>query len=128
MTKHLWQKGEKSPNPNGRPKKGRAIADQIEKALNKTEVGADGKKHKRITLLGEIFVKALTTGKVELPNGQTLLLPPREWMEMSKFIVGHVDGPLKTQLELSTDPDAPLTIKVVYGTDGQSPGLASKTD
>lgn len=105
-----WKQGQ-SGNPNGRPPKDRAIASQIEKALNKVELGADGKKHKRVTLLAEIFVNALVTGKVVLPNGYTLTLPPREWMEMSKFVVTHVDGPLKTAVETG---ESPLLVRIEY--------------
>jgi Family of unknown function (DUF5681) len=113
-----FKKGQ-SGNPNGRPKKDRAIASQIERALNRTELGPDGKRHKRILLLGEIYAKALTTGKVELPNGQTLLLPPREWMEMSKFVVTHVDGPLKTAIETGA---LPLRVLIGYANDDDDHG------
>lgn len=81
-----------SNNPHGRPPKGRALAERIEKALAKLETGKDGKRHKRSELIADIWVSALLTGKIELPNGVTMTLPPREWFELGKFLAVHVDG------------------------------------
>lgn len=106
-----WKKGQ-SGNLNGRPPKGRAIASQIEKALNRLDTGSDGKKHRRVNVLAEIWINALLTGTVTLPNGTTMMLPPREWFELGKFVVSHVDGPAKAQLELSGADGAPMEIGV----------------
>ncbi len=97
-------------NPAGRPPKGRALAERITTALNKTADYGSGKK-KNIVILADIVVSALITGEVDLPNGLRVALEPKEWIDLFKFISTHIDGPVKSKVEISGDQDAPLIVK-----------------
>jgi hypothetical protein len=70
----------------------------------------DGKSKKKSVILAEVVIDAILDGLVILPNGREVSLEPREWIDLTKFVFLHVDGPVKAQLELSTDKDRPLLI------------------
>lgn len=95
-------KAGQSGNPNGRPPKGRALAEQILKALEKTYADADGKRHSGKILLGNILASAVLTGEAVLISGKKTVLPPREWIELVKFVSVHVDGSAKTEVDVTS--------------------------
>lgn len=103
------QKGQTN-NRAGRPPKGRALAERLSAALNKSRI-IDGKNRKKAVILADVVIDALIDGKITLPNGREVWLEPREWIDITKFVFGHVDGPAKTQHELTGANGGPLVIK-----------------
>jgi hypothetical protein len=103
-----FQKGI-SGNVNGRPPKTRAIAENLEKAFKKSRLDVDGKNRSGMAIVSNAVVTALVTGRLTL-DGEEIRLEPKEWIDLFKYSSIHVDGPVKAQLELSTDKDRPLII------------------
>jgi len=89
-------------NPNGRPKKGRALAEQILKAFNKTRLTPDGSSHNGKTILGELLASAVLNGEVVLLSNKKLVLPPREWLELVKFVTVHIDGAARAEVDVTS--------------------------
>jgi hypothetical protein len=87
-------------NRAGRPPKGRALAERLTTALNKSSEH-DGVKRKNIVILADAVIRALVTGEIELPSGMRAMLEPKEWVDLLRFIAAHVDGPIKTEIEHS---------------------------
>lgn len=117
-------------NPNGRPPKGRALTALLERALAETrQLPEAERKVAGKALLARYVVDALLTGK--LPYQVTVMvkdlgpvavdaeLNPGQWVDLAKFVYGHVDGPLPTQVQ----SDGTLRIVVEYADDAH-PDLA----
>lgn len=64
--------------------------------------------------MAALLVSALTTGKAQFPDGKELQLAPHDWLEMVRWVYGHVDGPVKTAIETG---DAPLRVLIEYSDD-----------
>ena len=90
-----------SGNPNGRPPKNRALTDLLEAAGNQT-IERGGKNVARKRVVASLAWELLTTGETELPNGVTLKLAPQDWVGLYKWIYQHIDGPPKTELDITS--------------------------
>jgi hypothetical protein len=97
-----WQKGT-SGNPHGRPPKQRAWTKILEAAGNKKETLKDGSQIARKRLLAELIMQGVTSGTVTLPSGKTLTLSPKDWLDMVWKVYGQVDGPPKTEVDVTSD-------------------------
>lgn len=106
-----WQPGQ-SGNPAGRPKKNRALTAILESALNKTTDTPAGKT-KRKQIIAEHITLAAAEGRVELPDGTTMELAPREWIDLLKWLYAHIDGPPRAEMDI-TSGGQPLAAPVVY--------------
>lgn len=82
----------KSGNPNGRPKKGKAMADAIRTALNKS---ADGKQNKRA--IAEKLVEMARDGNIEA----------------MKVVFERVDGKVPQTNVLEGNENAPIPIRYI---------------
>jgi hypothetical protein len=101
-----FQKGV-SGNPKGRPPKGRTYADIIEK-MGRRKV--EGKAQKE--LLVERMFEALTTGRIRWDRNRVVELDGSEYVSLLKFMVSHVDGPLRP-VEDNQVGSGSLTINVL---------------
>ena len=114
-----WTPGA-SGNRRGRPPKGRALTELMEKAGSKTVLRGD-KKVARKTILAEMLWEAAMSGKVTFETNpdpcvtvsRTEALAIDEWFDIAKFIYSHVDGPPKTGLLDSLPEDATVEVKLV---------------
>lgn len=95
-----FQKGA-SGNPGGRPPKNRALTAILETALNKTVDTTEGRV-KRKRMIAEHITRAATEGRVILPDGETMELGPKEWIDLLKWLYGHIDGPPRAELDITT--------------------------
>lgn len=83
-----------SGNPKGRPPKDRALTTILERAGSKTvEVG--DKKVSGKNLVAALVWQGITTRQIEFPDGDKMKLQPYHWLELVKWMYGHIDGPPK---------------------------------
>ncbi len=110
-----WQKGA-SGNPKGRPGKDRALTALLQAAGGKRVRLPDGDERViRKQLAVENIWDLAAHGRCEFDGRrETLYINGRDYVELIKWIWTQVDGPVPTKLEHSSDPDAPLTIRVEY--------------
>ena len=84
-------------NPNGRPDKKRALADLMRKKLDEEIDGIPLK-----TLIVDRAINALNTGYLKfMGKAKPLKLTPKDWIDLYKFTNTHIDGPVKTEVEIS---------------------------
>jgi hypothetical protein len=100
-------------NPGGRPAKGRAVAERLSKSLARSVVGPDGKKHSGFIILADVVINALLQRMVILPNGKEFELEPKEWIELYKFVVLHIDGPAKSEMDVDANVKTEVVLHVV---------------
>jgi len=108
-----FKKGQ-SGNPSGRPLKNRAFTDILERAGANT-VEYNGKKLSGKRLLGVLVWQGATIGEITLPDGKVLKLSPRDWMDMVKWLYAQIDGPPKSEFDVTSGGEAIL--KVMYVND-----------
>ena len=113
-----WKKGQ-SGNPSGKPPKSRALTEILEKGGSKT-VEVDGKKISGKRLIASFLWQLATTGEVTF-DGRTLKVDSiNEWAAVVKWIYSHIDGPPKSELDITTGGDK-LTIEYINDWRDNSP-------
>lgn len=102
-----------SGNPRGRPPKGRALTEILEKQGKATHKrDGDARGTPRNKLLADMLWQGLLTGTVVLVNGRTLDLTAGDWLDLAQFIYKQIDGPPKAEIDLKSD-DKPVSIQFV---------------
>ncbi len=105
-----------SGNPKGRPPKSRALTQILERAGAKKDQ-TTGIPRKR--LLADMVWQLLTTGRVELPGGEVLEATPKDWLEATKFLYSHIDGPPKAELDVTSGGEK-LRVILSWGEDADA--------
>jgi hypothetical protein len=100
-----------SGNNKGRPPKERALTAILERAGAKS-VEVDGKAISGKQLVARMVWEGVATRSITFPDGDTMKLQPYHWLELVKWMYGHVDGPPKA--EISVDTNGKMIIEVVY--------------
>jgi len=103
----------KSGNPKGRPPKERALSDQLEAAGSKT-YEFDGKRISGKRLIARLLWELAVHGRVVLPaNGDEdskkvilRVTSTREWLDSVKQIYSQVDGPPKSEIDLTSNGES----------------------
>lgn len=103
-------------NPRGRPPKGRALSEILEKAGSKT-VEVDGKRVAGKQLVARMAWELVATGKTTFADGRVIKADFREWFEAVKWVYAQIDGPPKQAFEVAGEGGGPIqVIEVVGGT------------
>lgn len=103
-----FKKGQ-TGNPNGRPVKNRALTQILETAGNtKIEYGDKATTRKRV--LSQLLWQVATTGKAQFPDGTALEVAPQDWFGVVKFLYTHIDGPAKTELDVTSNGETIIPI------------------
>jgi hypothetical protein len=95
-----------SGNPNGRPKKSRALTEILEKAGNATIEDADGKRRGGKRIVARLVWEGISTGEVSFPGGKRLKLSPADWFDLLKWVYAQVDGPPKHLVDVTTNDES----------------------
>lgn len=115
-----------SGNPKGRPPKERALTNLLEKNGNKT-FEVDGKRISGKRILSTLLWDLLIYGRAELPamkDGQKMTMrisSAKEWTDIAKLIYAQVDGPPKSEVDLTSNGKTVNIVRVIqHGDDGDS--------
>jgi hypothetical protein len=46
--------------------------------------------------------QGVITGEVEFPDGKKMLLSPMDWKDFVKWIYGHIDGPPRAEIDVTS--------------------------
>lgn len=98
-----WVKGGPSPNPAGRPDKRRAFADLFNAEFDEIK-GAKNTVRKDLV---QRAITALRSGYMVFPTAKGIRrvkLSIKDWTDLFKFTVVHVDGPAKAELNITRNP------------------------
>lgn len=92
----------KTNNPNGRPKKDRALTDILVKRLSHS-LDINGKRVSGKNLIAMNVVDAVTKGRIRFPNDtEDSVISVKDWIDFMKWLYVHVDGSVKTELDVTT--------------------------
>lgn len=92
-----WKPGV-SGNPNGRPRKERALTNLLEAQLDQPD-SSTGEPAK--VLVARLLLQGITTGKVEFPDGRVMTVRSDDWLDFVKLVFNQVDGPARADNELA---------------------------
>ena len=93
-----YQPGQ-SGNPAGRPKSGRALAELLRTNLEQKFDGVEAK-----SIIIQRAISALRTGYMEfdgVKRTRKVRLTPKDWTDLFKYVLTHIDGPAKAELNNS---------------------------
>jgi len=108
-----------SGNPNGRPKKKRALTQALESAASKIVTLPDGTRMNGKRYLASIAMQAVTQGRITLASGKVLDISPEDMMTFWKFVYQQIDGPPPQDIKHSGDEEG-LPIKVEFSYAGDN--------
>ena len=101
-----------SGNPKGRPPKGRALTEILERRGNKTVPDIDGRNHGGKYIVARALWELATTGRTSLKDGdevRELSVGAKGWFEIVKWMYAQVDGPPKGEMDV-TSGGKPLAV------------------
>jgi hypothetical protein len=120
-----------SGNPKGRPPKGRALTEILERA-GAASLDINGKRVSGKQLLARLAWEAATTGKVTFPaetaegEARVVGLDADQWMQILKFIYSQVDGPPKQTTEVTGAEGGPIQHQV-FSHEAVAAAIASRS-
>ncbi len=114
-----WQPGQ-TGNPNGRPKRGRALAEIIDAELSTKNGDVEVRR-----VIIQRAISALTTGYMEFPGKRSrkTKLTPRDWTDLFKYITTHLDGPAKMEIITSAGGNSDGSLGFVLPADVIAPSF-----
>lgn len=103
----------KTNNPNGAPKKDRALTKLLMTELShKVKVGDEEISGKKLIAMN--VVNAVTTGRVRFPNDtEDSIISIKDWIDFMKWLYTHVDGQAKSEFDVTSAGEKIETIKVI---------------
>jgi len=99
-------------NPHGAPKKDRALTKLLMTELShKIQVGDEQISGKKLIAMN--VVNAVTTGRVRFPNDtEDSIISVKDWIDFMKWLYVHVDGSVKTEVDVTSNGKEITTINV----------------
>jgi hypothetical protein len=64
-----------------------------------------------------MVVDAALLGRVNFPDGTELVIGSKDWQDFVFKIYGHIDGPPRHELDITSDGEK-ITVKLVKDEDG----------
>ena len=101
-----------SGNPNGRPKRERALSAILEKAGNVRVDAVDGALARK-TFMADLLWSGATTKKLAFPDGSVVELNAEDWFSIAKFLYSQIDGAPKQTTEVSGKDGKPIEQKLL---------------
>lgn len=84
-----------SGNPKGRPPKSRAMAELLNRSLNRMVQVDDEHRISGKKLLAQLVTEAIVTGKLTFPGeGQPTTLSNKDWIEFTRWAFQYLDPPV----------------------------------
>jgi hypothetical protein len=111
-----------SGNPNGRPKKDRALTALLEAAGSRTVDTDDGRMALKRKAVANIW-QGVADGRIRFSRSRTIDINGRDFVELVKFLFGHIDGPPKAETDVAHSGG--ITVRVEYADADDYPTPAS---
>ena len=96
-------------------------AEILNRAGSEVIADYDGKRRNRKRVLARMLWQAATQGYVEFPPGpddEKMHLPVgRDWLGIVRFLYQHIDGPPKSELDITTGGAPLVTFEWIDGDD-----------
>jgi hypothetical protein len=89
------------------------LTEALERALKQTVILSDGRKITGRAYTASIARQAITEGKITLANGTVMELSPDDVLMIWKYTFSQVDGPPKTEMDITSDGEPISIIEVV---------------
>ena len=107
----------KTNNPHGAPRKDRALTKLLMTELSHT-IDVDGKSISGKRLIAKNAVDAVTKGRVRFPNDtEDSVISVKDWIDFIKWLYVHIDGSVKTEVDVTSNGKDLTTIINVKLTD-----------
>jgi len=100
-----WKKGQ-SGNPNGRPKKNKALTEILRKAGSKS-MEWEGKRISGRQWMARKLWEIIRMGRATFPGEsedepKVMIVSPKDWIGVAQWIYNRVDGPPRAELDVTS--------------------------
>jgi hypothetical protein len=82
-------------------------------------VEIDGERISGRRLMARQVWEGITTGAVSFPDGKKLQLSPQDWKDFVKWAYGHIDGPPRTELDVTSAGQA-IAVQIYIPDNGRN--------
>ena len=73
----------------------------------------NGQKIARKRIIAELIMQVASTGRAEFPDGTSIDVSPKDWLDMLWKIYGQIDGPPKSEFDMTSDGEKIEGVSVI---------------